>query len=882
MMKKIIFEWIIIIIMLITCISAFTTQNAEAAVISNNSSNTAVGSPQHFSFYAAGRYWVFYWDWQDDPHYVRYVTSTNGETWSTPVAVTTAYAYGYGTHPEFSLWFDGTNVHYVATLSTSNAPIKYRMGTPNSDGTITWAAAEQNAVGGASGIIYSNVYISVDSNGYPWIGYVQGTFYDWGAPQVTKSQRNDGVWQTASGFPYTLNIDESAGWWVLPSPLTEGKILVVYGYPYNPIKGKSWAGSAWRTEVTLSGSYNLAGGLANFDCVADGDFVHIVFHDNSENLKWYTKYSYETNTATTPVQICAGMDVSNVIVIDPQTKDLYVFGLNQSGNSVVYGKYDAATQTWGSIVTWQDLSEDAESSAGRSVTVPNRPYNGKIGVTFVYTNWSALTLLNIYYMDIGPEGQTNHAPSFDSISVASQSQYANKYFSIVAQVSDEDGVQDITEVRVNFTEFELYYNYNLGSFEVSWDPNGYVTLDELLCDDEITSTTITVTWRLMLNWSFLEGYVSAHGTVWDSSSETGEKSVSNLFYLENDIIVTGASVTDDWVNPGQSITFSAKVYYQGTSIVPQIKTGITGILKKGMETLRTTNIIQSDGSFSFTIFAPAQIGEYEYTLTASIPTGPAASIPDNITIWVDSLVMDDLDIDVLNDTISVRYIYKYDSTPANGLTVKYATVTSITNSSGWATFSLSTISTISYGTPFTVTSGEITYVSDTLANTYSKFYFYSFSIRGDHVISETKWNSGTKTLTFKTTGNVCITTSGFGTPEEILINNTTYNNWQFIKSKDTIYIGDIHSVVTIKWPAQSSSGGSGGGTTPTGDGEETPTPEPTPEPGPGENDKSGQKPFDFWNLVPFGEVSDISSVVLLGLSVIFVVLILSLVARRKR
>jgi hypothetical protein len=159
---------------------------------------------QRGAFEAAGRLWQFYADGGGtvgDPK-LKFTTSADGgTTWATPTVIdsldntsTGGAAVGMA-HTD--VHFDGTHVHYVrGRRSSPGSPeyAHYRMGTPNSDGSITWAAAIQNLSDAASNI-GSGYYmlecgISTDSNGLPWVANEINSGQAW----LFKSDTGNGVW----------------------------------------------------------------------------------------------------------------------------------------------------------------------------------------------------------------------------------------------------------------------------------------------------------------------------------------------------------------------------------------------------------------------------------------------------------------------------------------------------------------------------------------------------------------------------------------------------------------------------------------------------------------------------------------------------------------
>ena len=180
------------------------TLTYSTPVTFDTSDNNAGFTYQRKSLYAAGLFWIFY-----EVRYgnIYYRTSSDGITWSARTFVTSVVG---GNAWDFDLWFDGTYLHYVAKAEAYKTV--YRRGTPISDGSITWSAAEQ-VVTSTKCCDYPTV--TVDALGYPFIGYRDD---DDLYPYVTKSSKNDGTWVTASGYPFKL-ISDAEYWFVRVLPI---------------------------------------------------------------------------------------------------------------------------------------------------------------------------------------------------------------------------------------------------------------------------------------------------------------------------------------------------------------------------------------------------------------------------------------------------------------------------------------------------------------------------------------------------------------------------------------------------------------------------------------------------------------------------------------
>lgn len=304
------------------------------------------GQHQRRTFYTAGRYWIFYTDGWDG----FYQSSTDGETWETPII----FRYEYMDGIDSSIWFDGTYVHcsYGDAWSDSNV-LYYRRGKPETDGTVTWTTDWQTVPSISWAYITS---ICTDTDGYVWIGY---TGFITGFPMVVKSGNNDGTWGTTpSGFPKKLNDTSDGSWVVALVPLTEGKILASYcgrttgGYY---LRVRVWNGSSWSDEVQTSGAnqvYHLELIPPSLCLVAVGDDVHFVFTKHSPaGSIIYIKYTYSTSSFSAGEEIASSSETSPKYAVSlskDSSNNLYCFWADDT-NKIYRRKY--AGSSWGSKTT---------------------------------------------------------------------------------------------------------------------------------------------------------------------------------------------------------------------------------------------------------------------------------------------------------------------------------------------------------------------------------------------------------------------------------------------------------------------------------------------------------------------------------------------------
>ena len=337
------FSLFVIILLLSSTITFLVIPTVGATT--GNSVNTSNSNPSFYPwarsvFYAANLYWVWWWN----SSYLNFATSSDGSTWSAQTAVT---ANGGS---DFSITFNGTQVFYVAQNSYQ---LYYRVGTPGSNGAITWIAAEQSiSTGGNSA---SQVSIAVDTNGYSWVGceeYIGGD-----EPFILESNHTDGTWSSVQA--YNLNSTTAGNWAVQPIALTAGKVYVAYGCYKTPTKdqilqGRLWTGS-W-SAVEKIGSYpaDLAiSWLGPFFSLANqGDNVLLAYLANNTNT-YQIRYDNRTYgvgwAADELVATSVNGDASPSLVYDISLSETVCFWGNTTG--VYYETQGASSTTWSSLTT---------------------------------------------------------------------------------------------------------------------------------------------------------------------------------------------------------------------------------------------------------------------------------------------------------------------------------------------------------------------------------------------------------------------------------------------------------------------------------------------------------------------------------------------------
>jgi hypothetical protein len=421
----------------------YAQQNTPSTVVTLTTGHgwpTSFGQ-QRKTFYAAGLFWVFY----SDNSNLNYSTSSDGSTWSTQTRI--RQCVGDGT--SFSIWYNGTYMWYA--YSPNGGKLYVRMGTPNSNGTITWAQAEQTI-----STTYNDTnfpMMTVDSNGYVWIAYQDSNYTTgYAYPYVIKSGNNDGTWGTTpAGFPYLLKNSGQTAWYCQLAALTSGKMLVGYSaYANSPFSVQVWNGTNWGAETNTTSSLEY-GHMAS--PAVQGDNVNYVLTNHSGYFQ-YTLYNYTTNSFSPEVTLehdaTGGARPGATVTIDPLTNILYVFWLYYpTANHVYYKTYTPSNGSWNPTVDW--ITEKSIFDVGDTATSFIQPQGGYIGLAYVNGTGSPVNTWQVRFNFLVINSST---PSPLSVTLNSPANGASQYGPSFTVYYTPVSIGD------NLTEADLYVNWS--------------------------------------------------------------------------------------------------------------------------------------------------------------------------------------------------------------------------------------------------------------------------------------------------------------------------------------------------------------------------------------------------------------------------------------
>jgi len=339
---------------------------------------------QRKSFMANSLMWQFYmngthWGWKTN--------TSSVPTWSNFNVIG-----GCDDGREFSVWHNGTHVAYAySNISLASNYLKYRLGVTQNDGSINWVASEQD-VHTVGGMILKYPSICLDSEGFPFIAYMQwiGAVYSWS--YVINSDWNNGSWHTDT--QHQIYATWNSRYYPSVVPLTDKKVYCVYGYSI--LAGKLWNGTVWGTEEII-GQKIIANKMFHSETV-NGDIVHISFtatHTAIPSPIYKIYYDYRNSsglwqeTDEVVKELGSTEYVAPTISIDQTNDNVYVFYGNLTSDHIYYKIRSAGS--WGTEVDWIDESTDRLSYATRLVSF-YKSYDGIIGLTYMTNTTSPYKL----------------------------------------------------------------------------------------------------------------------------------------------------------------------------------------------------------------------------------------------------------------------------------------------------------------------------------------------------------------------------------------------------------------------------------------------------------------------------------------------------------
>lgn len=334
-----------------------------------NAPMSAAVANQRKSFYANGRYWVFF---HDEDSQLVFTSSTDGISWEAPTDAGVSFV-NYDAQVCVAYSEIEQRVHYVT--GRTNEKLGYRSGTPNADGTISWDYAFSECIGTAIATRrYTAPSISLDANGYPWVLVGSCVVGDL-ATRIFHSSTKNGLWTETPGFPlnpgFGLGTEDAMWQRGIVIPLVNGDMYFV--------SAKRASSSYWSYDYTallrgvyVNGTTHVAGSVetctttymdvvgdvaddsyASFSAVSYANDVYLTFCNTNNNIVT-TKRTYSTGlwSAETTLASSVYRRTAPVISVN-ETGTLYVFWIGGVDSDTIYYRSKTLAGAWVAATEWK-------------------------------------------------------------------------------------------------------------------------------------------------------------------------------------------------------------------------------------------------------------------------------------------------------------------------------------------------------------------------------------------------------------------------------------------------------------------------------------------------------------------------------------------------
>ncbi len=347
-------------------------------------------------FYAATRWWAF---WSNGTNMVFDTSTDGGQTWTgSPTSCGAATGY--------TLWdayFDGTYLHYVRCATGT---LYYRRGTPQSNGTMSWAAAEQTVQSGATAVTYPSV--TCCGGGKPtvsWLNRASSTYLTY----VKQSSTTDGTFSEDTNVTKSNFHSSSSGGRSKVAGLSTSAFMIGYGTSTSTINFMRWNGSAWQSADTQP--FNDAINSMTWKLIGNPGSdteAYLLYMDSAGDINFFRRQSNNTwtsiqdtgvNGSTTNVMLGFSVQWSS-------HKAWVAYVPSTTTHEVYYIAYDG-TSTWSSatlICTDATGIGSAASSFNLSPVSSNNYimalYNTETSTYHMHVfSWQTITQVNVDISD---------------------------------------------------------------------------------------------------------------------------------------------------------------------------------------------------------------------------------------------------------------------------------------------------------------------------------------------------------------------------------------------------------------------------------------------------------------------------------------------------
>ncbi len=368
----------LIVIMLLVVIAQFNTPISSVLssgtklidpeeVVSNSTTTLDGLSPQTHAFYAKGYHWIFFSNGTliaTDLGEVYYVSSDDdlAFSYSTSVIEHDGAATGlwYADARQFAVYYDESNdkVHFTYLAGGENGGVgnqylHYIMGVPNTNGTITWGTWYHILF--FVDVLASQGFptISVDSSGYPWIGY---TFNPTGSgagyyPYCIRSSTKNGVWTTE----FTQVLDAWSDYYYFRvgfTPLASRNMYIFDSRNGNDIYNCRVEGRLYTQGVGFGAvDFNIdlyPRYYDRWDAASENSDVYISYRTTDGTINW-SKRTWGVGWGVTSNVWSSSYDYNQLVVVRSYG---FISIVPYSTSAFVYKLYKTSLSAWSDATTF--------------------------------------------------------------------------------------------------------------------------------------------------------------------------------------------------------------------------------------------------------------------------------------------------------------------------------------------------------------------------------------------------------------------------------------------------------------------------------------------------------------------------------------------------
>jgi len=371
---------ILMIIMMFSFISFIRLPSTDIPTVAAETKLTSAagGVGEHYyqrhSWYAKGRWWTFYSDGTN----AVFNSSVNGETGWVDGTIDIDCEHTF----RIDVWYDSANETFsFVWIDYSEGKVYFRMGDPQTDGTIDWNYANPQIASGAVAVSVEPT-VTLDSEGYPWVTWEHQEFADAQPVHLYtwRSIYNNGTF-SATGDPTVITSGTNQGREGKLLPLLNRDMMAVYCKQLHSVEADSQLyykiydndSDTWGSEGTIT-SYNITDGYAWSWSEQDGS-IYIGFNNASNNYGGFAKY--DGSTWTDEVAVSSAIVNAPSLVRRENGDFWYIWGDNTKNIKMMY-----YNDTSDSFTTDKNIATLNVYSGGE--TVVERPSTIYPEVGFLY------------------------------------------------------------------------------------------------------------------------------------------------------------------------------------------------------------------------------------------------------------------------------------------------------------------------------------------------------------------------------------------------------------------------------------------------------------------------------------------------------------------